>query len=78
MVRITSLKQMIESYINQCIEEKSSGFNTDFGIGKMTSAHVYHNLSQIVISIRSGNTKDFDFNTENAEDIINWIYNQIS
>ena len=71
------LQELISSYINDCINDRSTGFATDFGIGKMVSAHVYyHNIGEVVVTIRA--TKETNgFPINDPDTIIKWIYEKI-
>lgn len=70
-------QKIISSYVNDCINDSSLGFTTDFGVGKMVIAHVYYHVNEMVVTIKSSNeTKGFSL--DDSESIINWIYNKIN
>lgn len=69
--------ELVSSYVNECLEERSRGFQTDFGIKKMVSTHVYYHISEMVVTIRdTKETKSFSIECPN--NIIDWIYKKIN
>lgn len=69
-------QEIIKSYVSQCINERSMGFTTDFGIGKMVTTHVYYHTSEMIVTIKATKeTKGFSIDFPN--DIISWIYEKI-
>jgi hypothetical protein len=69
--------ELIVIYVNECIDDRSMGFTTDFGIGKMVSTHVFYYRNEMIVTIRSTKeTKGFSINCPNT--IIDWIYSKIN
>ena len=68
-------QEIIKNYVSQCINDRSMGFTTDFGIGKMVTAYVYYHTGEMVVTIKSKETKGFSIDFQN--DIISWIYEKI-
>lgn len=67
---------IISNCVNDCINDYSTGFVTDFGIGKMVSTHIYYNIGEMVVTIKqTKETKGFPI--DNPQEIINWIYEKI-
>lgn len=73
---MSTLKNMISNYVNDCIDDRSSGFRTDFGIGKIVSTNVHYHINKMIVTIKD--TKEtIDFSIDEKNDIINWIYEKI-
>jgi hypothetical protein len=69
-------QEMISSYVNECIDNRSMGFATDFGIGKMVTTHIFYNTGEMVVTIKA--TKETEgFSIDVPNDIISWIYEKI-
>jgi hypothetical protein len=70
------LLKLIKMYVNESIDDFSLGFQTDFGIGKMVSTHVFTGLGITQVTIKHiGKTKDFKIN--DSKSIVNFIYKNI-
>jgi len=68
--------EMIKSYVTDCIDQRSMGFSTDFGVGKMVSTHVFFNTGEMVVTIQQ--TKETKgFSLDSPSEIINWIFSKI-
>ncbi len=76
MMHAMTIQQKISHYVNDCINNRDMGFKTDFGIGRMVSAHVFYNNKEMVVTILS--TKETKgFSIENPDDVTRWIYEKI-